>query len=66
MNDAGVGLYLSGDGKGNFKPVPLVQSGFFAPDDVKDMKLIRIGQGTGKKQVILVANNNGQLQAIQY
>ena len=65
-NDAGVGLYLTGDGSGNFKPVPLVQTGFFAPMDVKDMKLIRIGQGVGQKQVILVAYNNVLLRAIQY
>ena len=65
-NDAGVGLYLTGDGNGNFSPIPLVQSGFFTPNDVKDMKSIRISTGEGQKQVILVANNNYQLQAIQF
>ena len=65
-NDAGVGLYLTGDGNGNFSPIPLVQSGFFTPNDVKDMKSIRISSGEGQKQVILVANNNHLLQAIQF
>ena len=54
------------DGNGNFSPIPLVQSGFFTPNDVKDMKSIRISTGEGQKQVILVANNNYLLQAIQF
>ncbi|MDH3709868.1 MAG: VCBS repeat-containing protein [Cyclobacteriaceae bacterium] len=61
-NDAGMGLFLKGDSKGNFKAVPLTESGFFAPHDAKDMKLITVGsQGT---PVVLVANNQYFLQAI--
>ena len=65
-NDAGMGLYLEGDGKGNFKPVPLLQSGFFAPHDVKDMKMIKVGKGNDQREVILVANNCYWLQAIEH
>ena len=65
-NDADMGLYLTGDGKGNFSPVPLSESGFFAPLDAKDMKMIIIGKGKIQKQVILVANNKFRMQAIQY
>lgn len=61
-NDAGTGLLLKGDGKGNFSPTPINVSGFFTPNDVKDMKTIRVG----KKEVILVANNDDYLQAIEY
>ncbi|MGI9542717.1 MAG: VCBS repeat-containing protein [Cyclobacteriaceae bacterium] len=65
-NDAGMGLFITGDGEGNFTPVPLTESGFFAPHDAKDMKVITIGKGVNKRDVILVANNDYWLQAIQY
>ncbi len=58
--DAGNGLVLLGDGKGNFNPLNVRESGFFAPKDVKDLALIRLG---AKKELgILVANNNGGMQ----
>ncbi len=60
-NDAGTGLLLYGDGKGNFSPVSINDSGFYAPYDAKDMKRIRVGN----KEVILIANNNDFLQAIE-
>ena len=65
-NDAGMGLLLTGDGKGNFDPVPLSESGFFAPHDAKDMKMIMVGKGNTKKRVVLVANNQYWLQAIEH
>ena len=65
-NDAGMGLYLEGDGKGNFQPVPLIKSGFFAPHDVKDMKMIKVGKDNDHRELILVANNRYWLQAIEY
>ena len=61
-NDASMGLFLKGDGKGSFSPVSIEESGFYAPKDAKDMKTIKIGT----KEVILVANNNDALQAIEY
>ncbi len=64
-NDAGMGLYLTGDGKGNFTPVPLVESGFFAPHNAKDMKMIQLGGGQNKQSVVLVANNQHWMQAIR-
>ena len=65
-NDANMGMYLIGDGHGNFASVPLWQSGFFAPHDAKDMKMITLGKGLNKRKVILVANNQGWMQAIEY
>jgi enediyne biosynthesis protein E4 len=61
-NDAGTGLLLKGDGKGNFLPISINESGFFTPNDVKDMKTIKVGN----KEVILVANNDDLLQAIEF
>ena len=65
-NDAGIGLYLTGDGAGNFTPLHPAQSGFLAPFDAKDMKMITLGKGKNKSTVILVANNQDRLQAIKY
>ena len=61
-NDAGMGLFMKGDGKGSFTPIPLLESGFFAPHDSKDMKMIHLGRQ--KSPAILVANNQYYLQAI--
>ena len=61
-NDASTGLFLKGDGKGDFKPVSINESGFFAPNDAKAMKVIKVGN----KEVILVANNNDFMQAIEW
>ncbi|MDN5203160.1 VCBS repeat-containing protein [Fulvivirgaceae bacterium BMA10] len=63
-NDAGMGMYLEGDGKGNFKPIPLHESGFFAPHDAKDMQMIHLGRE--KTPLILVANNRYWMQAIKH
>ena len=60
-NDAGTGLFLRGNGKGDFLPVSIKESGFHAPKDAKDMKLIMVG----KKEIILIANNNDFIQAIE-
>lgn len=60
--DAGTGLVLKGNGKGDFIPMSIAQSGFYAPGDVKDVKIIRRANG---KKMILVSNNNGPLQVFQ-
>jgi hypothetical protein len=57
-----MGLFMKGDGKGNFTPIPLLESGFFAPHDSKDMKMIYLGRQ--KSPAVLVANNQYYLQAI--
>lgn len=61
-NDASIGLLLKGNGKGEFLPASIKESGFYAPNDAKDMKVIKVGD----KEVILVANNNDFLQAIEH
>ncbi|MEP2240186.1 MAG: FG-GAP-like repeat-containing protein, partial [Maribacter sp.] len=59
-NDAGVGLFLKGNGKGDFNVVPVLESGFFAPHDAKDMQLLKYGNTAA----LLVANNNNFIQLI--
>jgi len=58
-NDAGIGVFLKGDGEGRFMAVPFESSGFFAPGDVKSLALIHIND---KDREILVGNNNDRLQ----
>ncbi|RRQ48623.1 hypothetical protein DZC72_13110 [Maribacter algicola] len=57
-NDAGIGLFLKGDGLGNFEVITVAESGFFAPHDAKDMKPIIVNG----KEAILVANNDYFMQ----
>ena len=60
-NDAGHGLFLKGNGKGKFKPVSAIDSGFFTPGDVKNMEKINV-KG---KTYLLVTKNNSFLQSIK-
>lgn len=53
--DAGVGLLLEGDGTGKFKAVKLSKSGFYTPDDVKDIQYVR---GADTDKVIVLNNSN--------
>lgn len=61
--DAGTGLVLKGDGKGNFHPVLARESGFFTPWNVKNIKSIKLSNGSD--HLILVAVNNGTLKAFR-
>ncbi|MEO0582859.1 MAG: VCBS repeat-containing protein [Bacteroidota bacterium] len=55
--DASYGLILLGDGKGNWRPVPLEESGFVVEGEIRDMKIFeRKG-----KEVLLVARNDDSL-----
>lgn len=60
-NDAGHGLFLKGDGKGKFKSVSAIDSGFFTPGDVKNMEKINV-RG---KNYLLVTKNNSFLQSVR-
>ena len=60
--DAGRGLFLKGNGKGNFTPVMAEDSGLFTAGDVKDMTLIMVQE----KEYILSAKNDDFLQFIRY
>ncbi len=60
-NDGGAGIWLKGDGMGNFMAVPPAVSGFFADKDVRSLALIHLGSKE-KDKAILVGNNNDALQ----
>ncbi|HJQ10407.1 MAG TPA: hypothetical protein VJ840_05180, partial [Gemmatimonadaceae bacterium] len=59
--DASYGLLLRGDGKGNFAPVDMQQSGLEIDGQVRDMKVLRSAKG----RVIAVARNNDQLRILR-
>ena len=61
--DASYGLLLKGDGKGNFLPITHVNEGIFIKGDVKDMKLIKNGQGDN---LILVGINNERMRIVRH
>jgi enediyne biosynthesis protein E4 len=56
--DAGNGLWLRGDGKGHFIPIPPVQSGFLAPRNASGLSLINTPAG----KTVIVANSGDSLQ----
>ncbi|MDH4091226.1 MAG: VCBS repeat-containing protein [Cyclobacteriaceae bacterium] len=59
-DDACIGLYLSGNGKGGFRPVSVTKSGFLADRDAKGMARMVSGDG---RELVIVGNNDNALQA---
>lgn len=57
--DAGNGVYLKGDGRGNFEWVNNTNSGIWASHDARDVALLT---GTDGKLTIIVSNNNAKAQ----
>lgn len=60
-NDAGHGLFLKGNGKGKFRSISPLKSGFYTPGDVKNMEKIKVKD----KNYFLVTKNNAYLQTIR-
>jgi hypothetical protein len=60
--DAGIGVLLLGDGKGNFSWVDNLTSGFWAMQEARDLRVLH---GAGGKRQIIVANNNGKTQVFE-
>ena len=60
--DAGNGVFLAGDGKGNFKWVNNLQSGFWAMREARDLAMLR---GAGGKRFFVVPNNGSALQIFE-
>lgn len=54
-NDASYGLYLKGDGKGNFKAMPATESGFVVKGETRKLVEINIG---GRMHYLAVRNND--------
>jgi hypothetical protein len=51
---ASYGLFLRGDGKGAFDPVPARESGFLVPGEARDIRRIRTSRG----ELYVVTRNN--------
>lgn len=60
--DAGYGLYLKGDGKGNFEPVMPYQSGLYVKGEVAFADFIK---KNNKEKVIIIAKNNSNVQFVR-
>ena len=60
--DASYGLFLQGNGKGNFTSVAPAKSGLIIDGDVKDLKIITTAN---KEKILLVAINDDKLKAIR-
>jgi hypothetical protein len=58
--DASIGTVLLGDGRLNFQPVPVTESGFFTPYNARNIRSIRTANGNRW----VVGNNMGPLQVI--
>jgi len=56
--DAGNGLWLRGDGRGRFTPVPPAESGFLAPLNVSGLALINTPTG----RAVIVTNSGDSFQ----
>ncbi len=60
--DSGNGLILLGDGKNNFKPMNSRESGFWANQDARSLRRVKLA---GEKSVFLVGNSGGALQVFE-
>ena len=58
-SDAGQGLFLKGDGKGEFTSVRGYDSGLFIPGDIKKLKPIQLGGSKKNNKSFISSENNG-------
>jgi enediyne biosynthesis protein E4 len=61
--NAGYGLFLKGDGHGNWKSLSSVVSGFRTEGDVRDLKIIKLNN---QSNLVLVAGNNDKFDFFKY
>lgn len=60
-NDAGIGLWMRGDGKGNFSPVHHTRSSLYLPGDVRHVQKIMINNALH----LIAAKNDDFIQMIK-
>ena len=60
--DAGIGSVFIGDGNNNFKFLEPTESGFYIPNDSRDLKVIK----QNKKNLLIVTNNNSSLSIFSH
>ncbi len=61
--DALNGLFLKGDGKGNFAPLTILQSGIYIPGNGKALVML---QSAGNKCLLAASQNKGALKVLQH
>lgn len=59
--DAANGVFLRGNGSGDFAVVPNLETGFWATKEARDLEKVRLANG---QTLILIANNNDVLEAV--
>lgn len=59
--DASYGTFLSGDGHGNFKDVPVKQSGLLLDGEIRDFKELT----TSKGKILVVARSNDSVEVFE-
>jgi len=57
--DASIGLYLQGDGHGNFQPLGGLDTGFYLDGDAKGMVSLKAANGDA---LLLIGNNSGPVR----
>jgi hypothetical protein len=60
--DACNGLFLKGDGKGSFRPLKILESGWFVPGNAKALVKLRRNDG---KCLIVASHNRGNLKTFE-
>lgn len=60
--DAGTGLLLLGQGDGTFEPVSITKSGIFAWNNVKDVALLPLADGS---KAVAISNNSASLEVFR-
>src|SRR5690606_29372036 len=58
--DAGKGLFVRGNGSGAFQPLSPTLSGFLAPDEARDLAVVRTPAGS----VVVVGHSGGEVRAV--
>ncbi len=61
-HDAFIGLFLAGDGKGGFTPLPVTKSGFFVDGDAKAMIQL---YGPDNEMMVLASQNRDHLKMFE-
>ena len=63
-NDASFGVFLKGNGKGQFESFPPHESGLFVRGDVKNAAILKTANET--KRRIVFGKNNDEIQFVEY
>lgn len=61
-NDAGLGVWLKGDGEGKFRPIPNFECGLFLSGDIRNMITLKTKDD---QTLLVVVKNNDTVQVIK-